>query len=178
MVGLEAAKKLSDLGYLCEVAVILRSLLEQFAFAAKVRTLPFETSIEKVKAIECLNYLKSIERGAGRLYGLLSKYTHFEFDHHTHFFSRSPEAVFTIQKDSVLRAYSVHLIFLTMLSMGRYVCSVAPKQFRAIPSCISDLQEFDRRVAEYSKKVCDLFPSDKVLARFNDVVIAALVPQT
>ena len=173
MVGLEAAKKLSDLGYLCEVAVILRSLLEQFAFAAKVRTLPFEIDLEKVKAIECLNYLKSIERSAGRLYGLLSKYTHFEFDHHTHFFSRSSEAVFTIQRDSVLRAYSIHLIFLTMLSMSRYVCAVAARQFSAIPNCISDLEAFDRKVVEYSEYVCNLLPSDKILARFNATISKA-----
>jgi hypothetical protein len=84
--GLDAAKKLSELGYLCEVAVILRSLIEQFAFAAKLRTLPVETELAKVKPVQCLNYLKSIEESAGRLYGLLSKYTHFEYDHHTHFF--------------------------------------------------------------------------------------------
>jgi len=159
LAGLDAAKKLSDLGYLCEVAVILRSLLEQFAFAAKVRTLPVETDLEKVKPIECVNYLKSIERGVGKLYGLLSKYTHFEFDHHTHFFSRSPDAVFTIQKDAVLRAYSIHLIFLTMLSMSRYVGSVASIQFGVTPSCVSELTDFGRKVAEYSKQVCDLFPT-------------------
>lgn len=177
MAGLEAAKKLSDLGYLCEVAVILRSLLEQFAFAAKVRTLPRETDLEKVKAIECLNFLKSIESSAGRLYGLLSKYTHFEFDHHTHFFSRSPEAIFTIQKDSVLRAYSIHLIFLTMLSMSRYVCSVASTQFSILPNSVSDLGEFNRGVGEYSQQVSGLFPSDTVLSSFNSTT-ATLTRET
>jgi hypothetical protein len=170
MGGLEAAKKLSDLGYLCEVAVILRSLLEQFAFAAKVRTLPFDAELEKVKSGACINYLKSIEPSAGRLYGLLSKYTHFEFDHHTHFFARSLEAVFTIQKDSVLRAYSIHLIFLTMLSMSRYVCSVASKQFDVLPSSVSNVEEFGLGVVEYSNLVCGLIPSDLVLASFHRAI--------
>jgi hypothetical protein len=167
MAGLEAAKKLSDLGYLCEVAVILRSLLEQFAFAAKVRTLSVETKLEKIKPIECVNYLKSIEKSSGKLYGLLSKYTHFEFDHHTHFFSRSLESIFTIQRDSVLRSYSTHLIFLTMLSMSGYVSSMASKQLRIVPTAVSNLEEFGRKVAEYSKRVCELFPSDRVLAGFD-----------
>jgi hypothetical protein len=178
MAGLEAAKKLSDLGYLCEVAVILRSLVEQFAFAAKLRTLPIETEIEKVKPVQCLNYLKSVERTAGKLYGLLSKYTHFEFDHHTHFFGRSPEAVFTIQKDSVLRAYSTHLIFLTMLSMAKYVLSVGPTQFDIIPESVSQLEDFTRGIAAYSKEVCDLFPSDRVLANFDYTIRTSIQPNS
>jgi hypothetical protein len=170
MVGLDAAKKLSELGYLCEVAVILRSLIEQFAFAAKLRTLPVETELKKIKPVQCLNYLKSIEGTAGILYGLLSKYTHFEFDHHTHFFGRSPEAVFTIQKDSVLRAYSTHLIFLTMRSMAAYFISIAPTQFKKIPQSVVELVDFVRGVAKYSRQVRDLFPSDLVLAQFHDVI--------
>src|SRR4051812_19307061 len=34
LAGFEAAKRLSELGYLCEVATVLRSTLEQFAFCA------------------------------------------------------------------------------------------------------------------------------------------------
>lgn len=167
MAGLDAAKKLSDLGYLCEVAVILRSLVEQFAFAAKLRTLPLETELEKIRPIHCLNYLKSIEGTVGRLYGLLSKYTHFEFDHHTHFFGRSPEAIFTIQKDSVLRAYSIHLVFITMLSMAKYVLLMAPTQFDRPPALVSELEDFSSGVSDYSTQVCDLFPTDSVLASFD-----------
>jgi hypothetical protein len=174
MVGLDAAKRLSELGYLCEVAVVLRSLVEQFAFAAKLRTLPVETNLKKVKPVQCLNYLKSVEGTAGNLYGLLSKYTHFEYDHHTHFFARSPEAIFTIQKDSVLRAYSTHLIFLTMLSMAGYVVSIAPTQFRKTPQEVTELGEFIQGVAKYSRQVRDLFPSDLVLAQFNDAIQASI----
>lgn len=174
MAGLKAAKTLSDLGYLCEVAVILRSLVEQFAFAAKLRTLSLETDLEKVRPVQCLNYLKTIDGAAGKLYGLLSKYTHFEFDHHTHFFGLSPGAGFTIQKDSVLRAYSTHLIFLTMLSMAKYVLLVAPTQFDTIPKSVSQLKDFAREVLNYSKKVCDLFPSDKVLADFDSTIRASI----
>jgi hypothetical protein len=168
--GLDAAKKLSELGYLCEVAVILRSLIEQFAFAAKLRTLPIETELEKIKPVQCLNYLKSIEESSGRLYGLLSKYTHFEFDHHTHFFARAPEAIFTIQKDSVLRAYSTHLIFITMLSMAKYVISIAPTQFQTTPECVSELGDFIRGIGHYSRQVCGIFPSDSVLAKFDHTI--------
>jgi hypothetical protein len=85
--GLFAAKHLSELGYLCESAVVLRSVIEQFAFSAKLRTLPPETDLSQIRPVQCLNYLKSIESSSGRLYGLLSRYTHFEYDHHTHFLS-------------------------------------------------------------------------------------------
>ena len=169
--GLDAAKTLADLGYLCEAAVVLRSLLEQFAFAAKLRTLPLSTDLESVRPLHCLNYLKSVEKSSGKIYGLLSKYTHFEFDHHTHFFGRSPDAVFTIQKDSVLRAYATHLLFLTMLSMANYVSVVGPTQFREPHKAVAELKGFAIDVAGYSQEVCNLFPTDRVLARFNATII-------
>lgn len=168
--GLDATKRLSELGYLCEIAVILRSMLEQFAFAARIGTLPFETDLGKVRPIQCLNCLKTIEPATGRLYGLLSKYTHFEFDHHTHFFARSADGIFTIQKDSVLRAFSTHLIFLTMLSMAKYVLSAAPTQFSNIARIVAGLHDFVQRIADYSKEVCALLPGDEVLAQFDSSI--------
>jgi hypothetical protein len=172
--GLDAAKTLADLGYLCEAAVVLRSLLEQFAFAAKLRTLPLSTHLESVRPLHCLNYLKSVEKSSGKIYGLLTKYTHFEFDHHTHFFGRSPDAVFTIQKDSVLRAYATHLLFLTMLSMANYVSVVGPTQFREPHKAVAELKDFAIDVAGYSQEVCNLFPTDRVLARFNHTITECL----
>ncbi|KRQ11998.1 hypothetical protein AOQ73_04965 [Bradyrhizobium pachyrhizi] len=168
--GFDAAKTLAELGYLCEAAVVLRSLVEQFAFAAKLRTLPISTELEKIRPLHCLNYLKSIEPSSGKLYGILSKYTHFEFDHHTHFFGQSPGVIFTIQKDSVLRAYATHLVFLTMLSIANYVLSVGPKQFKAPSNALAELEHFVFDVGSYSEEVCSLFPTDEVLARLDLVI--------
>ncbi|MGV7219526.1 hypothetical protein [Bradyrhizobium sp. UFLA05-112] len=84
--SLDAAKRLSELGYLCEVATILRAALEQFAFCARLLSLGPSEEVKTIRPIQCLNYFKTFVPATGQLYGLLSKYTHFEFDHHTHFF--------------------------------------------------------------------------------------------
>lgn len=168
--SLDAAKKLSELGYLCEVAVILRSMVEQFAFAAKLRTVPATADLKRVRPIACINYLKAMEPTVGPLYGLLSKYTHFEFDHHTHFFGRSQSAFFTIQKDSVLRGYSTHLIFLTMVTMARYMILVPSSQQQ--PQAVIEIPVFIDEVVQYSKEVCTLFRTDSILKQFHDAILA------
>jgi hypothetical protein len=172
MAGLEAAKRLSELGFLCEVAVILRSLVEQFAFAAKLRTLPIETDLMKVRPVQCLNYFKSVEPGSARLYGLLSKYTHLEYDHHTHFFARSTDEIFTIWKDSVLRAYSTHLLFMTMLSVANYIRLLPPSPFSGVADVVGKLSDFRQEIARYSAEVCDLLPTDTVLRQFDRAIQA------
>jgi hypothetical protein len=96
--SLDAAKRLADLGYLCEVANILRSALEQFAFCSKLSSLSGTEDFKSIRPVQSLNHFKSYVPAAGQLYGLMSKYTHFEYDHHTHFFTSSPDEVQTIQK--------------------------------------------------------------------------------
>jgi hypothetical protein len=83
--SLDAAKRLAELGYLCEVATILRSALEQFAFCSRLSSLTGTEDLKAIRPIQCLNHFKKFVPGAGPLYGLMSKYTHFEFDHHTHY---------------------------------------------------------------------------------------------
>jgi hypothetical protein len=70
--ALDAAKRLSELGYLCEVATILRMALEQFAFAGRLWSLPSHKKIESVRRTDSLHHLKSFVPASGRLYGLLS----------------------------------------------------------------------------------------------------------
>lgn len=98
LASLDAAKRLSELGYLCEVATILRSALEQCAFCAELWQMDGSQDLKRLKPNRSLGYLKKVIPAVGNLYGLLSKYTHFEYDHHTHFllmqrkrFSRSSE---------------------------------------------------------------------------------------
>lgn len=170
----DAAKRLSELGYLCEVATILRSALEQFAFCAKLRSLETSQDFKNIRAIQSLNHLKTIVPAAGRLYGLMSKYTHFEFDHHTHFFSYSPSEVQTIQRAPVLRAYATQLLLISMACIGKYVLAVAPSQFREVPAEVNQIRRFIEKVDEFSDDVCRMLPLDEVLARM-DILLQDLV---
>ncbi len=81
----DAAKRLAELGYLCEVAAILRVALEQVGLCSKLWHLDWKEEIVSLRPSESLNALKAQVPSTGQLYGLLSKYIHFEYDHHTHF---------------------------------------------------------------------------------------------
>jgi len=124
--SLDAAKRLAELGYLCEVANILRSALEQFAFCSKLSSLSGTEEFKAIRPIHSLNHFRKYVPAAGQLYGLMSKYTHFEYDHHTHFFTHGPDKIQTIQKGPVLRAYATHLLFITMACVGKYILERFP----------------------------------------------------
>ena len=165
--SLDAAKRLSELGYLCEVAAILRSSLEQFAYCARLASLSGTEDFKSIKALHSLNFFKKYVPAAGQLYGLMSKYTHFEYDHHTHFFCLGPNKIETIQRGPVLRAYATHLLFMTMVSVGTYIRAAASMQFKSIPKAIEEIDTFVENVNKYSDDVCQMLPRDEVLARMD-----------
>ena len=113
---------------------------------------------------------------AGQLYGLMSKYTHFEYDHHTHFFTHGPDTIETMQRGPILRAYSTHLLFITMVCVAKYILAAAPTQFSSIPKSIHDISIFIEDVYKYSDDVCRMLPLDAVLARM-DILLQGIVKQ-
>lgn len=167
VVAFEAAKRLSDIGYLCEVATILRSALEQFAFSANLWKQRTDRKLKSVRAVHSLNSLKQYVPAAGQLYGHLSKYTHFEFDHHTHFFESSGKQIFTVRRTPTLRAYATHLLLITMACISQYVVRVAPEQFGSVSQSVSELAKFIDLTVRYSDDVCLILPLDEVLANMS-----------
>lgn len=163
----DASKRLAELGYLCEVASILRSALEQFAFCAYLWNLEGAEELSSVTRKSSFNHFRKFVPATGRLYGLLSKYTHFEYDHHTHFFAYSHSEILTVQRGSVLRAYATHLLFLTMTCVAIYVLRIAPNQFPSVPETLSGLREFVNKINDYSDQVCSILKLDSVLANFD-----------
>jgi hypothetical protein len=155
------------LGYLCEVATILRSALEQFAFCSKLLELNESEDLKTVRPIQCLNHFKKFVPDSGKLYGLMSKYTHFEFDHHTHFFAYSPKGNQTIRQGAVLRAYATQLLFLTMACISKYILVASPAQFKDVPQSVSDIRIFIKNVVVFSDDVQSMLPLDEILAKMN-----------
>jgi hypothetical protein len=172
--SLDAAKRLADLGYLCEVANILRSALEQFAFCSKLASLSGTEDFKSIRPVHSLNHLKNHVPAAGSLYGLMSKYTHFEYDHHTHFFTYRSGAIQTIQRGAVLRAYATHLLFITMVCVAKYILSISATQFSKVPRSILDIDIFIENVYKYSDDVCCMLPRDEVLANM-DILLQDMV---
>jgi hypothetical protein len=174
MGSLDAAKRLAELGYLCEVANILRSTLEQFAFCSKLTSLIGTEELKTIKPIHSLNHFKKYVPAAGQLYGLMSKYTHFEYDHHTHFFTYGPDKVQTIQKGPILRAYATQLLFITMVCVAKYILAVSPTKFSSVPKYVQDTNFFIERVYKYSDDVCYMLPLDEILAKM-DILLQDIV---
>lgn len=172
--SLDAAKRLADLGYLCEVANILRSALEQFAYCSKLASLAGTENFQDIRPIQCINHLKSYVPAAGQLYGLMSRYTHFEYDHHTHFFTYSKVSIQTIQRGSILRAYSTHLLLLMMACTAKYVLAASAIQFEEIPETIQGLHAFVEKVDTYSDAVCRMLPRDIILANM-DIMLQKII---
>lgn len=172
--SLDAAKRLAELGYLCEVANILRSALEQFAFCSRVASLGATEDFKSIRPLYSLNHFKTYVPAAGQLYGLLSKYTHFEYDHHTHFFTQGPNEIRTIQRGPVLRAYATHLLFMTMACVGKYILAAAPTQFETVPRSVQETDSFIESVNKYSDDVCSMLPLDEVLANL-DILLQGII---
>jgi len=167
LASFDAAKRLSELGYLCEVAVILRSALEQFAFAEELWEQSGAENLESFRPNRSIGWLKRQVPASGRLYGLLSKYAHFEYDHHTHFFARSSDAIHTIQRGSVLRAYATQILFVTMACIGSEVLRNAPSRLNKTGKPISSLSDFLAEVDQFSDDVCRMLPTDLPLAELD-----------
>jgi len=168
--SLDAAKRLSELGYLCEVATILRSALEQFFFCARLLARDPSEEIEAIRPVQCLNFFKTFVPSAGRLYGRLSTYAHFEFEHHSHFFTYSPKQVQTLGRSSVLRAYATQLLFLTMACEARYILASSSSRIDELPTSIADFEIFLDEVDRFSVEVREMLPSDAVLGDMDDLL--------
>jgi hypothetical protein len=104
----------------------------------------------------------------------LSKYTHFEFDHHTHFFTYSSKEIQTIRRGAVLRAYATQLLFLTMACVSKYILVASPTQFKEVPRSVQDIGIFIERVYAFSDDVCRMLPLDEVLAKM-DILLQGIV---
>jgi hypothetical protein len=168
--SLDAAKRLSELGYLCEVAAILRSSLEQFAFSAKLDSTGKSEDVAAIRPVQCLNHLKKFVPAAGRLYGLTSKYAHFEFDHHTHFFARSPTEVQTIQRAPVLRAYSTHLVFAVLACVSQYALNILESSVLTIQGPSEEIRKTIDAIDRYSDDVCEILKMDAVLGEIDILI--------
>lgn len=174
LAAFDAAKRLTELGYLCETAAILRSAIEQFAFSGYLWRLSGDEKLEKINRKQSFGHFKSYVPAVGNLYGLLSKYTHFEYDHHTHFFAHSEAEIITVQRAPVLRAYATHTLFVTMACVSVYVLKMAHENFAIVPKSVLELAEFNKKASNYSKSVCSILPEDEVLASLDNLLLQIL----
>jgi len=167
LVSFDAAKRLAELGYLCEPAAILRAALEQIGFCSKAWSLDWRKKLTSIDRKEAIISLKSYAPPAGELYGRLSKYTHFEYDYQTHFLALSPSSIFTLHRSAILRAYATHLLLVTMVCSCKCISKMSLIQFDDLPAAVKDLDNFISQVLSYSNDVRSMFCGDEIFIQLH-----------
>jgi hypothetical protein len=87
--SLELLVIVSRQGFLIESALIARSLLEQFAYAAYVWNKVDDHEIFEAQPQNLMRHLRVIRPSSGKAYGLLSKLAHYNPKDHYHFIGES-----------------------------------------------------------------------------------------
>lgn len=83
--SLIAARRLINWGYFSEPLTILRSSLEQIAWAHAVGVTFEQKQLSKPNPSKCISTFKTRFPAAGQLYGALSRFSHMEFEAQKHF---------------------------------------------------------------------------------------------
>ena len=83
--SLAATRRLINWGYFSEPLTILRSSLEELAWAYAVGSVFDKKQLDKPTPSKCIGIFKDRFPAAGHLYGALSRFSHMEFEAQKHF---------------------------------------------------------------------------------------------
>jgi hypothetical protein len=154
------ARMLANRGVFLEVLPILRLCLEMISWSAVANFISDEAKVKRLRAGACITKIKEIYGSVGKVYGYLSKFSHWEQEIHTYFLNIEAEQVAVIQASCQHRAMSLTLclvildIFVEVIrylystSAGTLITSIQgiPDRTdgRRIHLLISDIVEFSR----------------------------------
>ena len=80
-----SAHLLYQLGHKYEAHAVSRLVLEQIAWAYSASQLDNLAEIKKLVTTNCISRLRELNQGYGRLYGILSKKVHLDYENHGEF---------------------------------------------------------------------------------------------
>src|ERR1700730_5025132 len=106
---MDLARMLANRGLFLEVLPILRLCLEMISWAAVAFHIDDEGKVRQLKAQKCIPKIKPIYESAGKVYGYLSKLSHWEQAIHSHFLNFEGEKVSVIRASCQHRAMSLTL---------------------------------------------------------------------
>lgn len=118
-----ASRALINWGFLCEPLTILRSSLEQLAWAYSVGVAFDKKQLENPNPPKCVGALKTRFPAAGHLYGALSRFSHMDFEGQKHFVLRTqPEDPGGVVAQSIEFKFFGVLFYLFLLIVYQYIC--------------------------------------------------------
>lgn len=107
--SLDTARMLSNRGLLLEVVPILRLCVEMMSWAVVVFHMEEESKIIETKAQYCITEMKNIYGTAGKIYGYLSKFSHWGHIIHGKFLVFDAERLALLEASVRYRAMSLAL---------------------------------------------------------------------
>jgi hypothetical protein len=107
--SLDVARMLSNRGLLLEVLPILRTCLEMTAWSHTAFYIQDEENVVALSAPSCISKMKDVYKTVGKIYGYLSKFTHWGHVIHGQFLDINPEQVAVLQASVRYRAMSLAL---------------------------------------------------------------------
>ncbi len=84
---IDTSRMLANRGLFLEIVPILRTNLEMLAWVSKVYFIENDDLVKSIEPQKCVAHLKKIYEPAGSLYGMFSKYTHWNYNIHPKFFN-------------------------------------------------------------------------------------------
>ena len=121
LTSLQAARRLINWGYFAEPLTILRSSLEQIAWAYAVGVNFDKKQLEKPQSTKCIYQFKQRFRFAGNLYGALSHYSHMNFEAQKQFITVSDNSPAVMQQSIEFKFFGLLFYAFLMISF-QYVC--------------------------------------------------------
>lgn len=106
---LDTARMLSNRGLLLEVLPILRLCLEMMSWASVAFSMDDKEKIVTLKAQNCISSMKDIYWSAGKLYGYLSKFSHWGHVIHGEFIGLDKEQTTVVNASVRYRAMGLAL---------------------------------------------------------------------
>jgi len=116
-----AARRLINWGYLSEPLAILRSILEEMAWAYAVGVIFDQKQLSKPNPSKCIGAFKARFSAAGLLYGALSRFSHMEFEAQKHFVAIDQANTGVMERSIEFKFFGL-LFFSFLLVAHQYVC--------------------------------------------------------
>jgi hypothetical protein len=109
---LEHALRLARRGAVFETALVVRGLLEQIAWAWAASRVGVEAELFGISTTKAVTALKTLYPTVGYLYGVLSRYAHFDAELHHWFYAEQNGEIGTLFADTQTKIVASTWIFL------------------------------------------------------------------
>jgi hypothetical protein len=146
--AIDIARMLANRGLLLEVLPVLRLCLEMVAWAQVAFHIENESDVIALKAQNCISQLRNIYENAGRIYGYLSKFTHWGHIIHRHFISLNDEKTAVLYASARYRAMALALCLVIVDVLVEVVRSLYWERSGSLVVAVQECKECnsDRKV--------------------------------